>query len=287
MKFDFFTLGGRFFWEDIYNYRNWIIQRKVNKQHYRLLDPYMICRDSGSFEQCKNTLLKYIEACELEPLYEDTILILHGFGRTRNSVTAIANFLKDLPANVICVNYASLRAGINFHALMLEQFIRNLDTKGYLFIINVGAASLLTRKLISNTDDYRAYKIARIIDINPLNSGSDFVELFSNRKLAHKLFGQMLQDIETRKAISLPKLPSEIDHGIIFCYSLLHRFIRKFIAHFDSFPFSTPPSEQSYAKKTKQIKETPLFPLKSRELFDNCRNFIIEGEFLQDDDDKD
>ena len=71
MKFDFFTLGGRFLWEDIYNYRNWIIQRNINKQQYRLLDPFHVRRDHGSFERCKETLLKYIEACELEPLYDD------------------------------------------------------------------------------------------------------------------------------------------------------------------------------------------------------------------------
>lgn len=284
MKFDFFTLGGRFFWEDIYNYSDWIIQRHVHKQKYRLLDPTHVRRESGSFDQCKKTLLKYIEACELDHLYEDTIIILHGFGRTRNSVATLADALKDLPANIIRINYASLHASLSFHAIMLEQFVKNLDTQGHLFIINVGASCLLTRKLICNSDNYRDYKIARILDINPINSGSDLAELLNRYNFFKKIFGPMLHDIETRKTISLPKLPSEIDHGIIFCPAIYQRITKKLLAHLDSFPFSSPPSEKSYAEKIKTIQEIIHFPLQSRELFDNCRNFIIEGEFLPDDD---
>lgn len=284
MKFDFFTLGGRFLWEDIYNYRDWIIQRNIRKQKYRLLDPGYIRRDSGSFEQCKATLLKYIEACELEPLYEDTIIILHGYARTRNSTAALANSLKDLPANIIRINYASLRMGLNFHALMLEQFIKNLDTKGHLFIINVGAACLLTRKFISNSENYRAYKIARILDINPLNSGSDLAELLSKQKGSEQIFGPMLSDIQTKKALSLPKLPSEIEHGIIFCPNALQRISKKIFSNLDSFPFASPPNERTYAQKIKDIQEKVCCPLRCRDLFDNCIHFVTEGEFLPDDD---
>lgn len=284
MKFDFFTLGGRFFWEDIYNYQNWIIQKHINKQQYRLLDPFYIRRDYGSFERCKETLVKYIEGCELDIPYDDTVLILHGFGRTRNSVSCFADALKDLPANIICVNYASFRAGLNFHAKMLERFIRNLDIKGRLFIINIGASCLLTRKLLSNSDDYRMYQIARILDINPLNSGSDLAELLGQNKIAQKILGPMLRDIETKKAVSLPKLPREIDHGLIFCQDVFRHRLKKMLSRLESIPFSTPPSEQSYAEKRKIMQDAVFFPLRSRELIENCRKFLAEGEFLPDDD---
>ena len=52
MKFDFFTLGGRFRWEDIYNYQGWRIQRHVKNRRYRLLDSNDVRRDSGSFAHC-------------------------------------------------------------------------------------------------------------------------------------------------------------------------------------------------------------------------------------------
>ena len=107
MKFDFFTLGGRFRWEDIYNYQNWRIQRHIKDRKYRLLDPHDIRRDSGTFGKCQNTLLKYIQAYELNNRSADTVLIIHNFGRTRNSVQYLADSLQETNKNIITVNYAS------------------------------------------------------------------------------------------------------------------------------------------------------------------------------------
>jgi hypothetical protein len=49
MKFTFFTFGGNFMWEDIYNYQDWVIQRNLVSQKCRLLDPLNIRRHSGTF----------------------------------------------------------------------------------------------------------------------------------------------------------------------------------------------------------------------------------------------
>ena len=42
MKFDFFTFGGRFVWEDVLNYQNWIIQRNIHTQKYRFHNYWII-----------------------------------------------------------------------------------------------------------------------------------------------------------------------------------------------------------------------------------------------------
>ena len=44
MKFDFFTFGGRFFWEDVFNFKNWVIQHNIYNNTYRLLDNQYITR---------------------------------------------------------------------------------------------------------------------------------------------------------------------------------------------------------------------------------------------------
>lgn len=279
MKWTFFTFGGNFMWEDIYNYQDWVIQRNLVSQKCRLLDPLNIRRYSGSFEQCKDTLLKYIEAYELDDLYEDTVIILHGFGHSKKSVKHIAESLKKYKMNVICLGYPSLRRGIVYHATMLSIFIKNLDIKGKLYIINVGASCLITRKLLTKSNNYRHYNIARILDINPLNSGSDLAELLAKMSLFNFFFGPMLADIATPKAMAMPRLPHDIEHGIVFAPVSAHDIAKKMLARFDSFPFSTPPSEETYAETVMTLEQAYYNPLKSPELERVCSNFIRFGRW--------
>lgn len=279
MKFTFFTFGGNFMWEDIYNYKDWVIQRNLVSQKCRLLDPLNIRRHSGSFEQCKDTLLNYIEAYELDDLYDDTVIILHGFGRSKKSLKYIAESLKDLKMNVICLGYPSLRRGIAYHATMLSIFIKNLDIKGKLYIINVGASCLITRRLLTKSNNYRHYNISRILDINPLNSGSDLAEILAKYPVCKFFMGPMLDDIATPKAAAMPHLPHDIEHGIVFAPVSAHDIAKKMLARFDSFPFSTPPSEETYAKTVMTIEQSYRNPLKSEELQTACRNFIRFGRF--------
>lgn len=279
MKFDFFTCGGRFFWEDLYNYQDWVIQRNIMNNKCRLLDPHNIRRHSGTFEQCKETLLKYIAAYELDPLYDDTVVILHGFGRSKKSVRKIAESLKKLPMNVICLGYPSLRRNLYYHASMLSKFLKNIDVRGRLYIINVGASCLITRKLLSKSNNYRQYNIARVLDVNPLNSGSDLAEILSSKKFFNFLLGPMLRDISTPRAVALAHLPHDIEHGILFAPSATHDVTGKMMTRFESFPFTTPPSEESYSDNICKVKNKSFFPLKSEEVAQRCRNFILTGKF--------
>ncbi|MBQ7632483.1 MAG: hypothetical protein IJS88_00005 [Alphaproteobacteria bacterium] len=279
MKFDFFTCGGRLFWEDLYNYQDWVIQRNIMNNKCRLLDPHNIRRHSGTFEQCKEILLKYIEAYELKPLYNDTVIILHGFGRSKRSVQKLAESLKDLPMNIVSIGYPSLRRNVYYHATMLSKFLKNIDIRGHLYIINIGCSCLITRKLLSKSNNYRQYNIARILDINPLNSGSDLAELLTSKSFFNFLLGPMLRDISTPRAVALARLPYDIEHGILFAPLTIHDMVKRLLSRFDSFPFTTPPSEESYSDNIKQIRRNTYFPLNNEIVSQYARNFIMTGEF--------
>ena len=78
MAFTFFTLGGRQFWEDIYVYQKWRIQRNCITKHYRLLDNWDIRRAGGNFEQCSRALARCAEI--IPPAHPKTkaVVPLHG-----------------------------------------------------------------------------------------------------------------------------------------------------------------------------------------------------------------
>lgn len=282
MSFSFFALSSRFFWEDVYNYNDWVIQLNVRTLKYRLIDPLGVCRETGDFEACRSTLLKYIEACELTELKDNTVIILHGFGKNKSSVKQIAHHLKDINANIITLNYASLRRGIAFHANILAQMLQNSDIQGKLYIISVGASCLIVRKLLSESNNYRRYKLARVLNINPLNSGSDLAELLVRKPFFNFILGPMLKDITTEKASNTPKLPKEIDLGLIIATGIFTRFLKKLISRFESFPFSTPLSERSYADKLEEFDTQTYNSLNDDRLLAYCKNFITTGDFSKE-----
>ena len=281
MSFSFFAFDSRFFWEDVYNYNGWIIQLNVRTLKYRLLDSFSVCRESGTFERCKETLLKYIRACELDEQHDNTVIILHGFGGTRASAKAIADGLKGINANIIPISYATFRRGTGFHSNILAQMLQNMETQGKLYVINIGAACLITRRLLGDSDNYRRYNIERILDINPMNSGSDLAELFMNNRFLKFLFGPMLKDIATPNALNLEKLPKEIDHGLIFSQSKFDLMLKRFLARFESFPSESPKNERTYARKIKNIDLNTWFSLKDEKLLNYCKNFITTGDFME------
>lgn len=281
MSFSFFAFDSRFFWEDVYNYNDWIIQLNVRTLKYRLVDPFGVRRESGTFEQCKETLLKYIYACELTEQKENTIVILHGFGQKKSSVKALVNSLKDINANIVSVSYATLRRGIGFHSNILAQMLQNSEAKGKFFIINVGSSCLITRKMLSESTNFRRFNIERILDINPMNSGSDLVDLLFKNRFLNFLLGPMFKDIATKNAVTIEKLPPEIDHGIIFASGFLTHFIKKRFSKYESFPRTNPPDERSYAEKIVNVRGKTLYSLNDETVAEYCKNFITTGDFMQ------
>ena len=281
MKFMFFTLGGRLFWEDVYNFQNWIIQKNVRTLEYRLLDPYNIRRASGTFEQCRDALMKYIEAYEMDAPYDDSIVLIPGFGQSKKALKELAEELKCLPANIIIFNYASLRKSLTHHANILSQFLKNIKTKNKTSLITVGSGGLVLRKMIDNSNNYRYYGISRVLELNPLNSGSDLAELLEKNKYAFKLAGPMIRDITPKKTAALAKLPQEIEHGLLFCSQPWKALFRKLLSRYDSFPIASRPSEESFAKTVYKITEPFEPPLKDKMIVGLCKRYITEGYFSE------
>ena len=279
MKFMFFTFGGHHRWEDVYNYQNWIIQKNVNSKNYRLIDPFSIRRHSGSFEQCRDLLMEYVAGYELDEPYDDSIIIIPGFGYNKKSMEKLTESLKNLPANIIVFNNASIKMDLNYHSYMLTQFLKNLNNNGKISFITTSTGGLILRKMISDSNNYRNYNIKRILEINPMNTGSDFAELLAKYPIFTKIIGPMIKDITPKKLFSLSKLPRDIEHGLLFCPLSWKAVFRKILSRYDSFPITSRPTEESYAKIIKKISQPLPKPLDDSEVLRCCRQFITTGDF--------
>ena len=84
MKFNFFTFGGSQFWEDVFFYQKWRIQRNCHSKIYRLLDKWDIKRAEGSFETCRKAFVKCIEVYEIPRQKGELVILLHGISETKS-----------------------------------------------------------------------------------------------------------------------------------------------------------------------------------------------------------
>ena len=120
MAFTFFTLGGRQFWEDIYVYQKWRIQRNCITKHYRLLDNWDIRRAGGSFEQCSRALTRCAEIFQLTPPKTKAVVLLHELAGNKNQFNQMVKMAESAGFSAIAVNYPSTRKELRAHIRQLE-----------------------------------------------------------------------------------------------------------------------------------------------------------------------
>ena len=280
MKFAFFTFGGSQFWEDVFFYQKWRIQRNYHSKIYRLLDNWDIKRAEGSFEHCRKAFVKFIEVYEIPRQSGELIILLHGLGDNKN---VFRRLWKDLTANgynVAAVNYPSTRKPMRYHIRQLEFFLNHCEDISKVSFITKGEGCLLLRMLIANTYGWQDnFRINKVINVNPINTGSDVFELLSRYKLFNFIFGPMLKEGTPKGAQSISKLPEEIQKGIIFCETWGQKLLSPIIGRFKGLPLKTETNEEDFAESIAHIKNTYFNVFNNPDVSIACLNFLKKGNF--------
>ena len=107
MKFDFFTFGGFLFWEDVFFYQKWRIQRHCITKKYRLLDSWDIRRESGNFEDCQKAFIDCINCYEITKQPKHMVILLHGYMDSKNIFKNLWRKFVLTKSSVAALNYPS------------------------------------------------------------------------------------------------------------------------------------------------------------------------------------
>ena len=280
MSFDFFTLGGSQLWEDVFFYQKWRIQRHYRTKKYRLLDNWDIRRASGSFEDCRKAFVKYIEVYEIPRQKGELVILLHGLGQTKSIFRPLWKALAEKGYNVAAINYPSTRKSIKHIINQLEFFLVHTEDISKVSFITKGAGCLVLRHLISISYGWQdKFRVSKVININPINTGSDFFELLSRHKIFNTILGPMLKESTPKYAKAVSKLPHEINLGLLFCETWATSLKNLIVDKFKSFPLNSEVSEVSYSDKHKTVKCNSLNIFKSNETISACLDFINKGSF--------
>lgn len=278
MKFDFFTFGGSVFWEDVFFYQKWRIQRHCLTKRYRLLDSWDIRRASGSFEDCQKAFIKYIDSYEITKQQGKMVVLLHGYNDSKNIFKPLWRKLILTHSTVAAINYPSLFHSSLASAHQILFFLNHMEDISEVSFVTKGSGNLILQKLFNQPLELQIFRhrmrIGNIVEINPVIKENLLCELLIKFKILRFLFGPMLQDFSEKNLKNMPSLPSEFHILKIFSNTWLSLFLNKILKLLNL------NNEQavSSSKNTLRIKSVTFHTLNNAELLNYTVNFINNGK---------
>lgn len=280
MSFDFFTFGGDSTWGDIFFYQKWRIQRNIDAKRYRLLDPWDISRKEGSFEECRKKFVDYIDAYQLARQNGHMIVMLHGMGESKKIFRPLWREATKRNFMAAALNYPSTSQNLEETVRQFDFFLNQLEDVSEISFVVKGASCLVLRKLFSLPSPWRKkIKVKRVLFVNPINSGSDLVAWLGKFKLFKWILGPMAADISSGNAFLIPKMPSNIEQGTIFCDSVVKKITRAITKPFESVLLDDKNSEESYVVKSIMIDNYGNRVFNNENVLKTAIKFLEKGQF--------
>lgn len=280
MKDDFYTFGGGHFWEDVFFYQKWRIQRNYITKKCRLLDNWDIRRHEGYFEECRQAFLRYIEAYEIARQKGHMIIMIHSLGQSKNIFKPLWRIALKRGFLAAAVNYPSSQKDLATHVKQFHFFLDHLEDIETISFVTFGAGNTILQRLLSEKAEWRSrLKISRIVEVTPFTKGNALMDYLSRSKLFGFIIGPMGQDMAPEKVSKLPQIQG-IETGIILSNP---PFIEKVLAAVTG--AKTPKLSQDEtqaitgAKEVIEIDDHHLNTFKNERICNCVVNFLKDGRF--------
>ena len=199
------TLGGKQLWTDFVQCRGWRIQQNALTHHFRLIDPRNVRQAWGTREQCQNQLDAVRSSQHLEPTGKPILLLLHGLGRSRNSMSSLAKALADGGGyEVINVSYASTRASLDEHAAALQSVLEQLPADSKIDVVAHSLGCLVVRRYLAiekqrAIDSANGPQFHRIVMLGPPNNGAELAKKLQRTGLVGIVLGDSARQVAQLK----------------------------------------------------------------------------------------
>ena len=188
------TTGGMQFWTDVQHFHGYRIQRNVYTGHYRLLDVDDVRQAWGTGQQCQQQLQTIATQKGLSPMRGKIVLVLHGLGRTRQSMEPLAEYIRrNSDMHVLNISYASTRLPLEEHAAALATIIERLPEAEEFYFVAHSMGNIVVRRWLSNqmTDP----RCRRMVMLGPPNQGSAMARYFQDNSVFKLVTGDSGQQL--------------------------------------------------------------------------------------------
>lgn len=132
----------------------------------------------------------------------DVVVLLHGIGRSSQSMVPLATALQNHDYKVINIDYPSRKYSIeqlaNIVNASIQPAINSDDDKLYFVTHSMGG--LVARAWITQ---YKPTNVAGVVMLGPPNQGSEVADFFQNNFLYKWLYGPAGQQLGTKQSAAL------------------------------------------------------------------------------------
>lgn len=142
----------------------------------------------------------------------DTVVLLHGLGRTAKSMSYMEERLAEAGYTVFNYDYESRKKEIGSLVEDLKKFIENccLPKEEKLHFVTHSLGGILVRALIA---EKRPANLGRVVMLSPPNKGSETVDQLGNYSFFEKVFGPSAMQLGTGPE-SVPNRLGPADFGL-------------------------------------------------------------------------
>lgn len=215
MNDNFYTFGGSHFWEDVFFYQKWRIQRNYITKKCRLLDNWDIRRHEGSFEECREAFVKYIEAYEIARPNGHMIIMIHSIGQSKNIFKPMwRRALKD-GYMAAAINYPSTQKELDSHIKQFHFFLNHLEDVNTVSFVTLGAGNTIVQELFKEPAPWQEkLKFERCVFVNPFVVGNKLIAKLCKNRFMNFIVGPMGKDLTQENIEKLVPL-SSLESGVI------------------------------------------------------------------------
>lgn len=280
MKDDFYTMGGGHFWEDVFFYQKWRIQRNFTTKQYRLLDNWDICRETGDFEKCRSTFVKYIDAYQISRQKGHIIVMIHGLGQSKNIFKPLWRTALKHGFMAAAVNYPSSQKDLDGHLKQFQFFLEHLEDVTKVSFVTYGCGNLILQRLMNEESPWQKnFSLVRAVEVCPCLFGSRLIDRLRKNSIFSFIIGPIAKDLVPDAMAGTPPL-KKIESGIIWCDKPWYRrLIDLLLAANQQKPSIEEIKKTAHIENVVKLSNNQLNIFKNQTICDKVIQFLEKGHF--------
>ena len=203
------------------------------------------------------------------------VILLHGLGESKNIFKPLIKPLEEKGYNVVAINYPSTRKSIQAHIDQLDFFLTHTEDISEVSFVTKGTGCLLLRYLLNTSFEWnKKFKIGKIVNVNPVNLGSEVCATLARFKIFSLIFGKALKECSPANIDEIPELPENYPLGLIFCETYFDKMVSPITTRFKGIDVPGDKKEEDFSPSHIHIKNTHLNVFDNPKLIQSCVSFL-------------